>query len=229
MPGFPAIRGVLFDLDGTVLDTAPDLIAAANHALAVAGSPACPRTVLTPLISHGAFAMLQRGLGEQSKLIDECLIWMLDYYANHIAVHTRYFADMEGVLHELDRSAVPWGIVTNKLTRFTEPLLAAFGLDFRARCVISGDTTAERKPHPLPLLEAAHLLGLAPSECLYVGDSRTDMEAGRRAGMRTLAARYGYLAPEDVPEDWPADDLIDTPAGVTEWVRRESADSGAYG
>lgn len=226
MTDWPAIRGVLFDLDGTLLDTAPDLIAAANHALEVAGSPACPDAVLTPLISRGAAAMLARGLGDPGKLNHECLDWMLDYYAAHIAVQTRFFDGMERLLHELDQMAVPWGIVTNKLTRFTEPLLAALGLDVRAGCVISGDTTAERKPHPRPLLEAAHRLGVAPGNCVYVGDSRTDMEAGRRAGMRTLAATYGYLAPDDLPEDWPADELIDTPWTVTRWICRDNADSG---
>ena len=212
------VRGVLFDLDGTLLDTAPDLVAAVNYTLEQATLPRCPASLLTPLISHGAAAMLGRGLGTHRERLDELLDGTLNFYESHVAVQTRFFEGIETLLSELDRMSMPWGVVTNKLTRFTQPLLAAFGLNGRAHCVISGDTTARRKPDPLPLLEAARRLALTPTKCLFVGDARTGMEAGRRASMRTLAAVYGYLATEDSPEDWPADGLIRHPSMLLDWL-----------
>lgn len=213
------VRGILLDLDGTLLDTAPDLVTAVNHTLEQAGLPPCPAPDIIPLISEGAAAMLRRGLGLHADRLDQWLDHMLDFYESHVAVQTRYFDGIETLLNELDQADVPWGIVTNKLARFTRPLLAAVSLDGRTRCVISGDTTAERKPHPLPLLEAARRLALAPGECAYIGDSRADMEAGRRAGMKTIAALYGYLKPEDKPEDWPADEFIPHPNALIARLR----------
>lgn len=213
------IRGVLFDLDGTLLDTAPDLVAAVNAALQHGGYPPRPPDELKPLISEGAPAMLRGGLGEQPAEFGPLLERMLDIYETHIAVHTRFFDGMERVLEFLEQAALPWGIVTNKLSRFTDPLMQALGIDLRTGCIISGDTTEERKPHPLPLLEACRRLGRRPADVVYIGDAALDIEAGRRAGMATVAAAYGYLRPEDRPDQWGADALIERPEDLIPWLR----------
>lgn len=220
MPVTTGIRGVLFDLDGTLLDTAPDLIAAVNGALQEAGFAARPAAELTPLISRGAPAMLRHGLGGPTEKFEPLLQRMLDFYQGNIALHTRLYEGMDRVLDYLDRSAVPWGIVTNKLARFTDPLVRSIGLDRRAACVISGDTTGQRKPHPLPLLEACRRIDLEPAACLFVGDALSDIQAARGAGMSALAARYGYLAEDDEPEHWAADGLIDQPEELLFWLGR---------
>jgi phosphoglycolate phosphatase len=136
---------------------------------------------------------------------------MLELYQANIAVHTRLFAGMDRVLAELEARAIPWGIVTNKLERFTGPLLRQLNVGLRPVCVISGDTLPERKPHPLPMLEASRQLGCAPEHCAYLGDARGDIEAGRRAGMTTLAASYGYVDRDDPAETWGADAVIGHP------------------
>lgn len=212
------IRGVLFDLDGTLLDTAPDLVFAVNAALQQGGCAPRPADELKPLISEGAPAMLRGGLGEQAAEFEPLLERMLDIYEHNIAVHTRFFEGIEEVLEFLDHAALPWGIVTNKLSRFTNPLLQALRIDRRTGCIVSGDTTAERKPHPLPLLEACRRLRREPSECVYIGDAAQDITAGRRAGMATLAAAYGYVRGDDSPEEWGADGLIRRPEDLIPWL-----------
>ncbi|MCU0736585.1 MAG: HAD-IA family hydrolase [Methylotetracoccus sp.] len=218
MPAKSEICGVLFDLDGTLLDTAPDLIFAVNSALREVGLPESSDAELTPLISRGAPTMLRRGLGGSMEPFEPLLERMLDLYQSNVAVHTRLFQGMDRVLDSLDRASIPWGIVTNKLSRFTDPLIRALRLDQRTPCVISGDTTRERKPHPLPLLEACKRITRDPAGCLFVGDALSDVEAGRRAGMSTLAAVYGYLAEDDQPEQWAADGLIGHPEELIPWL-----------
>lgn len=216
----PTVSAVLFDLDGTLLDTAPDLVFAANAALAEADIP--PRSVdeLKPPISGGAAAMLRCAFNGdcEQMLFDRVLQRTLELYQAHVADRTRFFDGIESVLDELERRGLPWGIVTNKMSRFTDPLLAKLNLADRAGCVISGDTTAEKKPHPLPLLEASRRLKLAPEACVYVGDAPGDAEAGRRAGMTTLTALYGYIAAGDTPRDWGADGLLATPCDLIPWL-----------
>lgn len=231
------IAGVLFDLDGTLLDTAPDLIAALNTALAEEGLLPCPDEEAKPFISGGAQAMLgywlvkateQRPVAsfpgsnrvslENATLFDRLLDRMLDYYQDNLARHTRYFDGMESVLDELDAQALPWGIVTNKVSRFTDPLMEAIDLNRRTRCIISGDTLAERKPHPLPLLEASRRIGREAGQCVYVGDAARDIEAGRRAGMATLAALYGYIAHDADVKAWGADAALDCPGDLLTWI-----------
>jgi len=209
-------RGVLFDLDGTLLDTAADLIAACHAAAAESGMQAVAADELRPCISGGASAMLARLLERQqaptfrtdsSRMLES----MLDHYQRNIAIHTRLFAGMEHVLDALQTRAIPWGIVTNKTERFTKPLLEALDFGHRPRCVISGDSLPQKKPHPLPMLEASRLLGCAPADCAYLGDSRVDIEAGRSAGMGTVAAAYGYVDGTDPAGSWGADAVIDHP------------------
>lgn len=231
------ITGVLFDLDGTLLDTAPDLVATLNTALAEEGLPPCPDAEARPFISGGAQAMLgywlvkvverrpvtgfpgrNRVSLENTALFERLLDRILDHYQGNLARHTRYFDGMEAVLDELDARALPWGIVTNKVSRFTDPLMAALDLSRRTRCIISGDTLPERKPHPLPLLEASRRIGREARQCVYVGDAAQDIEAGRRAGMATLAARYGYITPNENVDAWGADAALDCPADLLTWI-----------
>lgn len=234
------IGGVLFDLDGTLLDTAPDLVAAINAALTEEGLPPCPVEAAKPFISGGARTMLSYWLVKNVEqravvnypqpntvspryqpLFDRLMERMLDHYAANVARHTRYFAGMEAVLDELDARDLPWGIVTNKQSRFTDPLAEAMALTPRARCIISGDTLTECKPHPLPLLEASRRMGVRTGHCLYVGDAARDIEAGRRAGMATLAARYGYIAEDEDIESWGADDVLPRPGDLIPWIEAD--------
>ena len=231
------VQGVLFDLDGTLLDTAEDLMAAANQALLGEGLLPCPADELKPQISGGARSMISYWLVkshekrnaapfpsvnvvslEHESLFERLVEQMLNFYEANPARHTRYFEGMERVLDVLDQKGIPWGIVTNKRSRFTNPLAQAIGLDRRTDCIVSGDTTAESKPHPLPLLEASRRLGIRPEYCVYIGDAARDIEAGRRAGMATLAALYGYLASGEDVDTWAADDAIEVPEDLLVWM-----------
>lgn len=215
------MTAVLLDLDGTLLHTAPDLIAAANAALAEIGVAGRSTRELTPCISGGAAAMLACAaddIASGGHDFDVVVTRMLTLYEAGIACHSRFYAGMEIVLDTLEQRGIPWGIVTNKHSRFTHPLLAGLGIDHRPACIISGDTTAERKPHPLPLLEACRRLQTAPQTCVYVGDAKRDIEAGQRAGMATLVALYGYLAEDDQPEHWGADGLLQHPGDLIAWL-----------
>lgn len=217
---------ILLDLDGTLLHTAPDLIAAANSALAEAGITERSVQELTPCISGGAAAMLRCASAEieQRQLdFDTLMNRMLDIYEADVARHSRFYEGMEHVLNTLDERGMPWGIVTNKHSRFTRPLLEKLAFAHRPACVISGDTTSERKPHPLPLLEACRRMQTSPDTCVYVGDARRDIEAGQRAGMATLVAVYGYLAADEVPAEWGADGLLHEPRDLLTWLDRETS------
>ena len=157
---------------------------------------------------------------ENEHLFERLVEQMLNFYEANPAQHTRYFEGMEKVLDVLDQKQIPWGIVTNKRSRFTTPLANALGLNRRTDCIVSGDTTTESKPHPLPLLEASRRLGIRPEHCVYIGDAARDIEAGRRAGMATLAALYGYLASGEDVESWDADDQIESPEDLLVWMER---------
>jgi 2-phosphoglycolate phosphatase len=214
------VSAVLFDLDGTLLDTAPDLVFAANAALAEAGIPTRSMDELKPCISGGAAAMLRCALNgdHEEPLFERVLQRTLALYQIHVADRTRFFDGVESVLATLDRHGIPWGIVTNKTSRFTDPLLEKLNLADRARCVVSGDTTSEKKPHPLPLLEACRRLNLSPEACVYVGDAPGDVKAGRCAGMATLTALYGYIGTDAAPHNWGADGLLETPRDLLPWL-----------
>lgn len=227
-PGAAETRAVLFDLDGTLLDTAEDLVAAANFALEQEQMPACDPLSVRPFISGGARSMLSHWISRighskaaaepDSERLERLIACMMDRYAQHPATFSRFFEGMETVLDQLERRGLRWGIVTNKRSYFTQRLLQALGLEARTDCVISGDTTPHAKPHPLPLLVAAERLGLEPFECLYVGDAPHDIEAGRRAGMRTLVAAYGYLAPDAEPCLWGSDGTLNRPLDLLDWL-----------
>ncbi len=211
-----AITTVLFDLDGTLADTAADLAAPVNLMRAARGLPALPLENLRPFASAGARGLIGAGLGvpkeaeEFAQLRDEFLL----LYERNMVVHTQLFPHVEQVLAELEQRGIAWGVVSNKVERYVRPILAALGLAQRSKVAIGGDTTAHAKPHPEPLLHACRLLAVSPAQTLYVGDDARDIVAGKAAGMRTMAAAYGYCGAQDPPSDWGADWVIDSPAGV---------------
>jgi len=220
MTAWISIDAVLFDLDGTLLDTAPDLAAALNALRAEEGLAPLPFEEIRPRVSHGGAALVRLGFRPDDETEFERLRErLLAIYRRGLARETRLFPGLASVLEQLELAGTPWGVVTNKPAWLTEPLLAALGLATRAECVVSGDSVAERKPHPMPLLHAARLIGREPARCLYVGDAERDVRAARAAGMRTLVARYGYLAAEDRPQDWLADGMIDRPEEILAWIR----------
>ncbi len=220
MPKQTYLRGVLFDLDGTLLDTAPDLVHACNTAVVEAGLEPQALERLKPMISGGAKAMLRLNLqANASELnLDDLEDRMLSIYQANIAVHTRFFDGMDKVLDELEARGLNWGIVTNKLSQFTDPLLQSLDLFARPGCIISGDTLPRMKPHPMPMLEACRRIGNTPDECVYIGDARRDIEAGKNAGMATLAALYGYIPADDPPQGWGADGLLNQPIDLLSWL-----------
>jgi phosphoglycolate phosphatase len=210
---------LLLDLDGTLLDTAPDMGGALNRLRAEHGLEPLPAERIRPVVSHGAMRLVTLGFPEASGAEFERLrLRFLDLYARHLAEGTRLFPGIAPVLESLEAHDTPWGIVTNKPGWLTAPLLEALGLTRRTACAVSGDTVAERKPHPLPLLHAAALIGVAAERCVYVGDAERDIQAGRAAGMTTVVAAYGYLSPEDEPARWQSDGIVTTPEELLGWV-----------
>jgi N-acetyl-D-muramate 6-phosphate phosphatase len=203
---------LLLDLDGTLLDTAPDMALALNRLRLEEGRAALPFGSIRPHVSHGAAALVRLGFGTPLGAEFERLrLRFLALYAERLAGGTRLFPGCEQLLAAVEARGLPWGIVTNKPGYLTTPLLATLGLLTRAACVVAGDTVAERKPHPLPLLHAAGLIGRAPGACVYAGDHERDIIAGRDAGMHTVAVRYGYLAADEDPADWRPDAIVAAP------------------
>ncbi|SIT40226.1 Phosphoglycolate phosphatase 2 [Paraburkholderia ribeironis] len=212
---------VLFDLDGTLADTAPDLAAAVNKMRHDRGLKMVPLEDLRPLASAGARGLIGGAFGigpdnpEYPSMRDE----FLANYEADLCIETTLFPGIPEVLDELDARGVRWGIVTNKVTRLTEPLVAQLGLEERARCVVSGDTTAHSKPHPAPLLHAARELGVVPERVVYIGDDLRDVQAGFAAGMRTVAAAYGYCGNDIPPTQWHAQHIVQSPAELQTLLR----------
>jgi len=209
------IKAVLFDLDGTFADTAPDLARALNLMLAARGLPPAPAEATRPVTSTGARGMLGVGFGitpehtEYQAMREE----FLGLYAKNLCVETTVFPGMPELLDGIESRGLKWGIVTNKAERFAKPLMVLLELATRCACVVGGDTTGVTKPSPEPLLAASRLIGIEPAQCIYVGDDRRDVEAGRAAGMKTIAVRYGYLN-GGVPDTWGADYVVDCPQDV---------------
>lgn len=210
----PQPRAVLFDLDGTLADTAPDLAAAMNKVRTDRGLAPTPYEQLRPVASAGARGLIGAsfGLKPGDDGYEELRVAFLDTYEAAIAVHTLLFDGMHALLEGLQARNLTWGIVTNKAARFTDLLVPRIGLG-HAGCVISGDTTPHPKPHPAPLLEAARRLGIPPGECWYVGDDLRDIQAGRAAGMATVAAAWGYCGDAE-PATWEADAMALMPLDV---------------
>ena len=201
-----AVRAVLFDLDGTLADTAPDLAYAVNLQRHTRGLAPLALERLRPLVSQGARGMLRAGFGltpdhaDYAAMRDE----FLSVYAGNLCLETKLFDGMAQVLDAIEAVGLRWGVVTNKLARFSEPLLEAMGLSARAACIVSGDTCTRAKPFPDPLLEASRRIGVPPGACMYVGDDERDIQAGHAAAMLPVAALYGYLGDGNPPAAWGA-------------------------
>jgi 2-phosphoglycolate phosphatase len=216
------IRTVLFDLDGTLLDTAPDLADALNLVLVEHHRPPLPFQEIRGVVSHGGLALIRLGfaLDESHPDFQPLRVRLLARYRENLSRKTRPFPGMSELLDQLERRGYNWGVVTNKPGWLTEPLLKDLGLFERSACVVSGDTLQMRKPHPAPMWHACKQAGSRPEQCVYVGDARRDIEAGRNAGMRTLVALFGYFQAHDRPEEWKADGLIHTPLALLDWLVR---------
>ncbi|NJM11125.1 MAG: HAD-IA family hydrolase [Synechococcaceae cyanobacterium SM1_2_3] len=211
---------VLFDLDGTLLDTAPDLIGALNRLRRECGESELLPAAVRPTISQGSPGMLKLGFGlaPDDPLYSEMNQRFLALYREFIAVETALFPGMSAVLAHLEAHRIRWGVVTNKPGWLTEPLMKALGLWTRAACVVSGDTLSKRKPDPEPLWHACEQMGVAPQHSLYVGDAERDIQAGKQAGLVALIAGFGYLGSEDRPEQWGADGFLEQPSDLFSWL-----------
>ena len=216
------VRTVLFDLDGTLADTAPDLAYALNVLLESEGKKALPYETIRPEASHGGIALIKLGFGlnPEDPKFETLRKQFLEIYEQNIVRETRLFDGIEQVLGNLEAQGIGWGVVTNKPEFLTKPLMDQLNLSQRASCIVSGDSTNNRKPHPEPLLYACQQTGSNPRQCLYVGDAERDITAGHKAGMQTLVALYGYIGRDDTPANWGADDLIDHPSEIINWLER---------
>jgi len=217
---FAHAQAVLFDLDGTLIDSAPDLGAAADQMRVRRGLPSLPLEVYRSMAGAGARGMIGVAFGYTPDHPDfEALRQeFFDNYQACMTQRTRAFDDIEGLLSALDARGRRWGVVTNKSERFTLPLTAGMPLFRNAAAVVGGDTTPHAKPHPAPLLEAARRLGLAPQDCIYVGDDERDIQAGKAAGMPTVAALYGYLGAKQDVGAWGADVMIENPLELLNYL-----------
>jgi phosphoglycolate phosphatase len=214
------IRLVLFDLDGTLVDTADDLAAAVNRCQDGRGLPLTPPPELRPWTSHGARGLIRRafGLEPADAGYDELRTEFLDHYERALCVHSRLYDGVAQTLQAIEASNRQWGVVTNKPARFTRPLLRALDLERRAACVVSGDTAARPKPDPAPILCALTECRCDPGASIYVGDDLRDIQAGRAAGVGTVAAAYGYSASLADVNQWQADLVIQKPQDLLRWL-----------
>lgn len=210
---FSPYEGVFFDLDGTLADTAPDLVAATNKLLVARNLPSKPYEFLRPYASAGARGLLEGAFGI-SPDHEDFVVLRDEFFSNYekaLLVDGKLFDGIDHLLGQMDQAKLPWGIITNKSERFTNPLTDLMGLRQRAVSTVSGDTTPYSKPHPEPILHAARTSNTDPSKSIYVGDDIRDVLAGKAAGMRTAAAAYGYCGCKEPPEAWGADYIIYNP------------------
>ena len=214
------VTTVLFDLDGTLADSAGDLALALNRVRAEHGLPPVPAATLRGYASSGARGLLYAGMGVTPEHANYGALRdaFLAHYTECLAETTRLFDDIDALLTTIEARGLRWGIVTNKHARFTVPVVAALRLDKRAAIVVSGDTTPYPKTHPAPLLHAADALRIAPAACVYVGDDLRDVEAGQAAGMPTIVAGYGYMGSGGDPARWPATGWIARPLELLDWL-----------
>ena len=212
-------NAVFFDLDGTLIDTAPDMVAVLQRLQQEYGIDPVAYDLGRSNVSRGAIGLLSLGFPEIDVEIGDALHQeYLERYAETVCVESRVFDGLNEMLDQLDDIDCPWGVVTNKPEQLTAPLLAELGLADRSVCTISGDTLGIRKPDPAPLLLACELAGVEPATAIYVGDAERDIEAGRRAGMATIAASYGYVTEDDDPREWDADVIAATTQELTQIV-----------
>ncbi len=213
-------QGVFFDLDGTLVDTAPDMVGALLRLCDEEQQPYPDQQKARDIVSDGSLALVNLAFGTDQpdgarhRRIDRFLI----LYEKHICEGSRLFSGIDGLLKKIEAAEIPWGIVTNKPDWLTRPLLRELKLNDRIICRISGDTLEQRKPHPAPLLAAAKAADADPEQCIYLGDAERDIEAGNAAGMLTLAALWGYIEQHKSVKDWSADGEIDRPEQATNWI-----------
>lgn len=204
-----AFEAVLFDLDGTLVDTAPDMVRVLIDVQAEEGCEPVDYVAARSQVSNGAAGLIRLAFPMVDHDTHERLrLRFLDLYEQAVCVHSTLFPGLETLLDQLDAAGRPWGIVTNKPKRMTEPLMTALGMHTRAACMISGDTIPQRKPDPAPLFLASKQTGVAPERSVYIGDAARDIQAGRAAGMHTVAAAYGYVTADDDPAAWEAHELV---------------------
>lgn len=203
------MQSVFFDLDGTLLDTAPDMVPVLDELLAAEGGVPLPYDLVRSHVSNGAAGLVRLAFPEApATRLAALQARYLERYAARLTSATRLFPGFEALLAGLEARDLAWGVVTNKPGYLTEPLLAGMGLRHRAACVVSGDTLPERKPHPRPVEFAIATAGAVSAHSIYVGDARRDIESGRGAGTRTIAAAYGYIQPGEDPWSWGADAVV---------------------
>ncbi len=204
------MKAVLFDLDGTLADTAPDLANALNQLLIENNSVTLPFNKIRPVISHGGIALVRLGFNIEpgDPEFEALRLRLLEIYEQAICEKTRLFPGLDKLLANLENHKIPWGIVTNKPDWLTKPLLDQLNLTHRIASLVCGNTLAEKKPHPAPLLHACKEINITPEDCIFIGDAAKDIEAGKKAGMQTIAAAFGYIEAHDLPENWQADQII---------------------
>jgi phosphoglycolate phosphatase len=215
---------VLFDLDGTLADTAPDMAQALNLLLKEKDYQPLPFDTIRPWVSHGGLALVRLGFGEErgDVELENLRQRFLEIYAENLCRETHLFPGIPQLLAMLSKNGFNWGVVTNKPRYLTEPLVAQLTIQPPPACIVSGDTTTNRKPHPEPMLLACKQAGSDPHECLYVGDAERDIHAGKQAGMKTLVALFGYITDSEDPETWGADGMIRAPMEVFDWLKQHA-------
>ena len=214
------INTVLFDLDGTLVDTAPDMAAALEILCDEEQQARLPYSQVRPIVSNGSLALITLAFGNklEQQTLERLKTRYLEIYQNHLVVHSQLFDEMDELLQQLEQNHIKWGVVTNKPGWLTEPLMKSLGLDQRAACIVSSDSTKNRKPHPEPMYFACKLTETQPEKCIYVGDARRDIEAGQNAGMKTIIAEYGYIGDWENTEDWQADHSIQNPSQLLAYL-----------
>lgn len=219
------IKCVLFDLDGTLIDTAPDMVAALNTLLIENELNPLPFTDVRNSVSKGSLALIKLGFGENldAEQLADLQKQYLNTYSKSLCVDSSPFTGIQELLNTLDAQKICWGIVTNKPGWLAEPLLKELDLLERSQCLISGDTLPRRKPHPDPLLHASRLLQQSTGECVYIGDDQRDIDAGNAAGMQTLIAGYGYIGANETPANWGADAMVNQVCELSEWLTQRLA------
>ncbi len=216
------IKAILFDLDGTFADTSPDLSYALNCMRSARSMPPIDESQTRAFTSSGARGLIAAGLGISSEHPEYPLLRdeFLDLYEKNLCRYSRLFDGISTLIDNLESTHFVWGIVTNKASRFALPLMKYLGYDHRAACIVCGDTTPFTKPHPEPLLAAARSIGIPPNQCVYLGDDKRDIQAGKAALMTTIAVSYGYLNDSD-PAQWQADHIIDHPEELVHWLKNQ--------
>jgi len=219
------IEAVLFDLDGTLADTAPDMARTVNEMCAARGLPPVAEAKVRPHVSKGARGMIGAAFGIESDdpIFRAMREEFLDIYSRNLWIESRLFPGMAELIGWLEDEGIAWGVVTNKFERFARPMVDAMGLAARARVIVGGDTCERAKPFPDPLLHAAGILGIAADRTLYIGDDERDVQAARAAGMPVIVAGYGYLGDGAPPAEWGSDGIVADPSGIRTWIRQDAA------